>query len=121
MAGLFVRDRTVIGRHIRNVFAEGEFAKESNLQYLHIANSDKPASLFSLDVIISVGYRVKSNPPLLKNQLSFWPWLGVPATRELFIIQTPHLVVLFGRNLSVTICSCRPHQMGNYSNGTRII
>ncbi|HCH7474706.1 TPA: virulence RhuM family protein [Pseudomonas aeruginosa] len=60
MAELFGRDRTVIGRHIRNVFAEGELARESNVQNLHIANSDKPVSLYSLDVIISVGYRVKS-------------------------------------------------------------
>ncbi|MNO75348.1 Toxin Doc [compost metagenome] len=60
MATLFGRDRTVIGRHIRNVFAEGELAKESNVQNLHIANSDRPVGLYSLDVIISVGYRVKS-------------------------------------------------------------
>lgn len=60
IAELFGRDRTVIGRHIRNVFAEGELARESNVQNLHIANSDKPVSLYSLDVIISVGYRVKS-------------------------------------------------------------
>lgn len=60
MAELFGRDRTVIGRHIRNVFAEEELPKESNVQNLHIATSDKPVSLYSLDVIISVGYRVKS-------------------------------------------------------------
>jgi prophage maintenance system killer protein len=60
MAELFGRDRTVISRHIRNVFAEGELVRESNVQNLHIANSDKPVSLYSLDVIISVGYRVKS-------------------------------------------------------------
>lgn len=60
MADLFGRDRTVIGRHIRNVFSEGEVAKESNVQNLHVANSDKPVGLYSLDVIISVGYRVKS-------------------------------------------------------------
>lgn len=60
MADLFGRDRTVIGRHIRNVFAEGEVTKESNVQNLHVANSDKPVGIYSLDVIISVGYRVKS-------------------------------------------------------------
>lgn len=60
MAALFGRDRTVIGRHIRNVFAEEELAAESNVQNLHIAGSDKPVSFYNLDVVISVGYRVKS-------------------------------------------------------------
>ncbi len=60
MAELFNRERSVIGRHIRNVFAEGEHDEKSNVQFLHIANSDKPVAIYSLDVIISVGYRVKS-------------------------------------------------------------
>ena len=57
---LFQRDVSVISRHIKNVFAEGELEKESNLHFLQIANSDRPVTLYSLDVIISVGYRVKS-------------------------------------------------------------
>jgi len=57
---LFNRDRTVISRHINNVFKEGECDKESNVHFLHIPNSDKPVMYYSLDVIISVGYRVKS-------------------------------------------------------------
>lgn len=60
MAELYGRDRTVIGRHIRNVFAEAELDEESNVQNLHIAGSDKPVGFYNLDVIISVGYRVKS-------------------------------------------------------------
>ncbi len=60
MAELFQRDRSVISKHIKNVFEEGELARESNVQNLHIANSDKPVEFFNLDVIISVGYRVKS-------------------------------------------------------------
>ena len=58
---LFQRDVSVISRHIRNVFKEGEVEEKSNLHFLQIANSDKPVALYSLDVIISVGYRVKSN------------------------------------------------------------
>jgi len=58
---LFERDQSVISRHINNVFKEGELDKESNMQKMHIANSDKPVEFYSLDVIISVGYRVKSN------------------------------------------------------------
>lgn len=60
MAELFGRDRTVIGRHIRNVFSEGELPRESNVQNMHIAGSDKPVAFYNLDVVISVGYRVKS-------------------------------------------------------------
>lgn len=60
MAELFQRDRSVISKHIKNVFDEGELSPESNVQNLHIADSDKPVDFYSLDVIISVGYRVKS-------------------------------------------------------------
>jgi hypothetical protein len=60
MSELFQRDISVISRHIGNVFHDGELAEESNLHFLQIANSDKPVKYYSLDVIISVGYRVKS-------------------------------------------------------------
>ena len=58
--GTFQRDRSVISKHINNVFKERELEEKSNVQILHIPFSDKPVRLFSLDVIISVGYRVKS-------------------------------------------------------------
>lgn len=57
---LFQRDRTVITKHINNVFKENELDRKSNVQKMHIANSDKPVEFYNLDVIISVGYRVKS-------------------------------------------------------------
>lgn len=60
MAELFQRDRSVISRHIKNVFDEGELPKDGNVQILHIPDSDKPVEFYNLDVIISVGYRVKS-------------------------------------------------------------
>ncbi len=60
MVELFGRERSVITKHIRNVFAERELEEKSNVQNLHIANSDKPVKFYNLDVIISVGYRVKS-------------------------------------------------------------
>lgn len=60
MAELFERSIAVISRHINNVFAENELVKEGNLHYLQIASSDRPVAFYSLDVIISVGYRVKS-------------------------------------------------------------
>lgn len=60
MVQLFERERTVITKHINNVFKEGELDEKTNVHFLHIANSDKPVKFYSLDVIISVGYRVKS-------------------------------------------------------------
>ena len=60
MALLFDRDISVISRHIKNVLSEGECEEKSNLHFLQIPFSDKPTVLYSLDVIISVGYRVKS-------------------------------------------------------------
>ena len=60
MTQLFGRERSVITKHIRNVFKEGELEEKSNVQNLHIPRSDKPVRLYNLDVIISVGYRVKS-------------------------------------------------------------
>lgn len=60
MIELFDRDQSVISRHIRNVFNEKELDPKSNMHFLHIANSDKPVTVYSLDVIISIGYRVKS-------------------------------------------------------------
>lgn len=60
MAMLFDRDAKTIRKHINNVFADGELTKESNTHFLRVANSDKPVPFYNLDVIISVGYRVKS-------------------------------------------------------------
>lgn len=60
MIHLFGRDQSVISRHIKKVFEEKELDEKSNMQKMHIASSDKPVTLYSLDVIISVGYRVKS-------------------------------------------------------------
>ena len=60
MAILFDVERSVISKHISNVFKEKEAEEKSNVHFLHIANSDKPVKQYSLDIIISVGYRVKS-------------------------------------------------------------
>jgi hypothetical protein len=61
LALLFQKDQSVIARHIKNVFTEGELDEASNMQILHNTLSKyKPVKVYSLDVIISVGYRVKS-------------------------------------------------------------
>ena len=69
MTDLFQLDRSVITRHINNVFTEGELDEQSNVHFLHIAISDKPVKMYSLNVIISVGYRVKS---LRGTQFRIW-------------------------------------------------
>ncbi len=60
MVKLFGRDQSVISRHILKVFGEDELPLEGNMQKMHIASSDKPVVVYSLDTIISVGYRVNS-------------------------------------------------------------
>lgn len=60
MAELFGRDVSVISRHIGNVITEGELPEQGNLQFLQIARAKRPVTLYSLDMIISVGYRVSS-------------------------------------------------------------
>jgi len=69
MIELFGRDQSVISRHINNVFKEEEVDSKSNMHFLHIANADRPVAFYSLGVIISVGYRVKS-----KRGVEFRKW-----------------------------------------------
>ncbi len=72
MAELFQRDRSVIGKHIRNIFKEGELIKESVwAKFAHTADDGKTYQVdyYNLDVIISVGYRVKS---LRGTQFRIW-------------------------------------------------
>ena len=60
MAVLFDREESNIRRHVINVFKEGELVRENNVQKLHVNGVKKPVPFYNLDVIISVGYRVKS-------------------------------------------------------------
>lgn len=69
IADLFGKDRTVVTRHINNIFKQGELDKESNVHYLHIPSSDRPIATYNLDVILSVGYRVNS-----KRGIEFRRW-----------------------------------------------
>ena len=66
---LFGVDQSVVSRHIGNVFKDGEVEEKSNMQKMHIANSDKPVVLYSLDVILSIGYRTNS-----KIAIDFRKW-----------------------------------------------
>ena len=60
MAELFERDETNIRKHINNVFDEGELIRENNTQKMRVDGVKQPVAFYNLDVIISVGYRVKS-------------------------------------------------------------
>lgn len=68
MALLFDREESNIRRHIINVFKEGELTQENNVQKIHVNGVKKPVPFYTLDVIISVGYRVKSKQGTLFRQ-----------------------------------------------------
>ena len=72
MAELFQRDRSVIGKHVRNMFKEGELDKNlvwAKFAYTASDGKDYNVDYYNLDVIISVGYRVKS---LRGTQFRIW-------------------------------------------------
>lgn len=60
MATLFDRDEKTIRKHINNVFTDGELSKENNTHFLRVVGVNQSVAFYTLDVIISVGYRVKS-------------------------------------------------------------
>ena len=61
IAKLYGKERSVITKHINKIFADREVDKKSNVQFLHIANSDKPVAFYNLDVILAIGYRTNSS------------------------------------------------------------
>ncbi len=108
IAELFSKDRTVITKYINNVFDEGELDKKSNVQILHITNSDRPVKYYNLDIIITVAYRVNSRQA---KQFRIWA-----TTLKEFIIkgfvldEKPHSVrnVSLGKeNDTITLQSVR--------------
>jgi hypothetical protein len=70
MASLFDRDEKTIRKHINNVFSEKEVPKDINTHFLRVDGVKQPVAFYTLDVIISVGYRVKS-----KKGTAFRQWL----------------------------------------------
>ncbi len=69
MSELFQKDRTGINRHINNIFEEGELSSAGNMQTMQADTAGRPLQLYSLDVVIAVGYRVKS---LRGTQFRVW-------------------------------------------------
>ncbi len=68
IADIFGIDRTVVTKHVGNILKSKEVDEESNVQKLHIANSDKPVGLYSLDIILAVGYRTNSAQAIVFRQ-----------------------------------------------------
>ncbi len=60
LCALYDKDQSVISRHVKNIFKDGEVNEKSNMQKMHITNSDKPVAFYSLDIILAVGYRTNS-------------------------------------------------------------
>jgi len=60
IAEVFEVERSVVSKHIKNILISSEVEEKSNVQKMHIANSDKPVAFYSLDIILAVGYRTNS-------------------------------------------------------------
>ena len=131
MVELFERDQSVISRHIKNIFKEGELDEKSNMQKIHIANSDKPVIFYNLDVIISVGYRVKS-----KNGTLFRKWANkvlkdyllkgyaINQKRLEYLEKTVKLINIAGRiddEISASDAKEIIKVIGNYSNALNLL
>ena len=68
LCNIFEKDQSVISRHINNIFKDNEVDEKSNMQKMHIANSDKPVSFYSLDIVLAVGYRTNSSKAIKFRQ-----------------------------------------------------
>ena len=65
IAELFDRDRSVISKHIKKIFDDYECDEKSNVQKMHIPNSDKLVEFYSLDIIIAVGFKTNSKRAII--------------------------------------------------------
>ena len=66
---LFNVDRTSVTKHINKILQDNEVEENSNVQKMHFTNSDKPVKIYSLDIILSVGYRTNSSKAIKIIQL----------------------------------------------------
>lgn len=69
IAKLFCIDRSGVSRHINNIFKSQELDPKSNVQKMHIPNSDKPVEFYNLDIVLAVGYRANS---VEASRFRFW-------------------------------------------------
>jgi prophage antirepressor-like protein/prophage maintenance system killer protein len=68
IAQIFEIDRTVATKHINKIFREEEVDKKSNVQKMHFPNSDKPVNIYSLDVVLAVGYKTNTSKAIKFRQ-----------------------------------------------------
>ena len=68
LCDIFEKDQSVISRHINNIFKDNEVDEKSNMQKVHIANSDKLVNFYSLDIVLAVGYRTNSSKAIKFRQ-----------------------------------------------------
>lgn len=68
ISDIFNIDRTAITKHIRNILRDREIDEKRNVQKMHIPNSDKLVAFYSLDLILTVGYRVNSSRAIIFRQ-----------------------------------------------------
>jgi hypothetical protein len=90
ISDLFGRDVSRIGIHIKNILDEGELVEEGNVRKTHIAQSAKPVEIYSLDMVLSVGYRVRSS----KQAILFRRWANNILKQFLlkgFVLDAPRL------------------------------
>ena len=88
---IFGIDQSVVSRHIKNIFKDWEVDEKSNMQKMHIANSDKPVSFYNLDIILAVWYRTSSSKAIafrkwsnsiLKSYITQWVAINTSLLQE---------------------------------------
>lgn len=78
IAEIFEIERSVVSRHIKNILNSKELPEKRNMQKMHIANSDKPVTFYSLDLVLAVGYRTNS-----AKAIHFRRWASSVLTQHL--------------------------------------
>lgn len=93
---IFWVDRSVITRHISNIFKSWEINKKSNVQILHIPNSDKPTQFYNLDIVLAIWYRVNTSKwihfrkwanKILKDYIIKWYSINQNRLKEKWLIE----------------------------------
>ena len=97
MSVLFGRDEKTIRKHINNVFSE-ELIRENNTQKMRVVGVKQPVPFYTLDVIISVGYRVKSKRGVEFRRWWFFFWFGTKRKGCRNGVEGCHFCIFYGKN-----------------------
>lgn len=105
---IFWVDRTVVTKHINNIFKDWELDEKSNVQKMHIANSDKPVKIYNLDIVLSIWYRTNSTKAMefrkwankiLKEYIINWYSLNKKRLQEKWYKELENTINLFKNTL----------------------